>query len=71
MSTTWSEASAPDPDGYEGGGLLLNGRFSAADYTASLTNTKATDVLIGLKYWARATRYDPWPLPPQLRPARH
>ena len=66
MSTTsWAEASAPDPDGYEGGGLL-NSRFSAAEYTASLTNTKATDIFIGLKYWARATRYDPTPSEQQV-----
>lgn len=65
MSTSWTEASAPDPDGIEGGGLL-NSRFSAADYTASLTNTKATDVFIGLKYWARATRYDPTPAEQQV-----
>lgn len=35
--------------------------LDAAYYKAGLSHIKATDIFIGLKYWARATRYEPTP----------
>ena len=36
-------------------------RLDAALYQDGLSHVKATDIFIGLKYWARATRYEPTP----------
>ena len=38
-----------------------NETLDAAQYKDSLSHVKATDIFIGLKYWARATRYEPTP----------
>ena len=35
--------------------------IDAALYKANLSHIKATDIFIGLKYWARASRYEPTP----------
>jgi len=35
--------------------------LDAALYKDGLSHIKATDIFIGLKYWARATRYEPTP----------
>ena len=35
--------------------------IDAARYKNGLSHVKATDIFIGLKYWARATRYEPTP----------
>jgi len=38
-----------------------NETLDAALFKDSLSHIKATDIFIGLKYWARATRYEPTP----------
>ena len=60
LTTTTMASTAPSmafdgPDGSD------TERLDAALYQDGLSHVKATDIFIGLKYWARATRYEPTP----------
>lgn len=48
-------------DGADGDKAVESEPLDAALYKDSLSHIKATDIFIGLKYWARATRYEPTP----------